>query len=69
MISWIVRVFLMVAGSVAGLFVAHDATNFVVVQAMVALFIIALVMSVLAFWPARWTHFLNRFNSKSTDRK
>jgi hypothetical protein len=58
----------MLAGSVAGLFVARDATNFVVVQAMVALFVIALVMFfVLAFWPARWTHFLNRFDSNSTD--
>jgi len=69
MIGWIIRVLLIAAGSVAGLFVARDAANFVIVQAMVALFVIALIMFVLAFWPARWTHFLNRFNSKSTDRK
>jgi len=55
MISWILRVLLVVAGSIAGLFLARDAANFVVVQAMVGLLIIALIMFVLVFWPARWT--------------
>jgi uncharacterized protein (DUF983 family) len=64
MISWIIRVLLVVAGSVAGLFVARDAPNFVVVQAMVGLFIVALIMFVLVFWPPGWTHFLNRLSGR-----
>lgn len=55
MFGWIVRGLLVVSGSVTGWFVAADAPNFGVVQMMVALILIALIVFVLAFWPASWT--------------
>ena len=59
MISWLVRAALVVAGAVVGVFVAKDAPVFDVIQMIVALFVIALTVFVLAFWPARWTHLLD----------
>ena len=59
MISWLVRAALIVAGAIVGVFVAKDAPIFDVVQMIVALFVIALTVFVLAFWPARWTHLLD----------
>ena len=60
MVGWIVRVLLIVAGSVASWFVAKDAPQFGVLQMIVAVFLLALVVAVLAYWPERWTHILNR---------
>lgn len=60
MISWLVRFALVAAGSVVGLFVTKDAPGFDVIQMIVALFVIALIVFVLALWPTRWTHLLNR---------
>ncbi len=62
MISWMVRGALVVSGVVAGWFVSSDSPNFGLVQGMTALLVIALVVAVLAFWPSRWTHLLNRHN-------
>jgi len=59
MISWLVRAALVIAGAIVGLFVAMDAPAFDVIQMIVALFVIALTIFVLAFWPARWTHLLD----------
>ena len=56
MLSWIFRGFLIVVGFVASWFVAKDAPQFVAV----ALILLVLVVAVLAFWPERWTHILNR---------
>src|SRR5262245_53295308 len=39
-----------------------DSANFGLVQGMTALLVIALVVIVLAFWPARWAHLLDRRN-------
>lgn len=52
MISWIVRLLMIVAGGVTSWIVARDAPNFGVVQMMVALLLITLVVAVLAFWPS-----------------
>ena len=60
MISWIAGIFLAAGGIVAGWFVAKDASNFGVVQMMMALILLTLVVAVGAFWPARWTISLNR---------
>jgi hypothetical protein len=60
MFGWIVRLFLIVVGFVASLFVARDAPQFGLVQMVVGLFFAVLVVAVLAFWPERWTHILNR---------
>lgn len=59
MLSWLVRLILIVSGSVAALFVARDAVNFAVIQGVVALLLGILVIFVTVFWPARWTQFLN----------
>jgi hypothetical protein len=59
MLSWLVRLILIVSGSVAALFVARDAVNFAVIQGVVALLLGIMVIFVAVFWPARWTQFLN----------
>jgi len=61
MIGWIVRLILVVAGSVTGFFVAKDAPNFGVIQGVVGIALIALVVFVLAYWPARWTRLIDGF--------
>jgi type II secretory pathway component PulJ len=62
MIGWAVRVLLIAAGTVTGWFVAKDAPGFGVIQMMVAILLLALVIAVIAFWPARWTHRLDRLH-------
>ena len=54
MLGWIVRIVMIVAGVVTGLFVAKDAPLFGVLQTMVTLLLIALVVAALAFWPKGW---------------
>lgn len=65
MLSWLVRLLLLASGTVAGWMVAQDAPNFGVVQAMVAVLLVALVVFVLAFWPARWSHVIDRADGKA----
>jgi hypothetical protein len=65
MLSWAVRLILIAADFVAGIFVARDALNFEVIQGVVAILLVAMLVFVLAFWPARWTHFINRFGRKA----
>ncbi len=63
MVSWLLRVLLLVAGSITGYFVAKDSPNFGLVQMMVAIIVIVLAVFVLAFWPARWSRTLDRARS------
>jgi len=42
--------------------VSKDAPNFGFIQGMASLVVIAVVVFVLAFWPARWTRLLDRRN-------
>lgn len=65
MISWAVRLLLLLADLVAGLFVAGDAPNFGVVQGMMAVILLAFFVFVLAFWPSRLTHLFNRVGKGS----
>lgn len=65
MLAWVVRLILLAADFVAGFFVAEDALNFEVVQGVIAAFLIALVVFVLAFWPPSWTHFFNQLGKKT----
>lgn len=51
MISWLVRVLLIVAGAITGMFVARDATNFGVLQMFVMVALITMTIGALAFWP------------------
>jgi hypothetical protein len=59
-VGWVARGLLIVAGFVTSWFVAKDAPQFGIVQMVVGLLLLALVVCVLAFWPERWTHILNR---------
>jgi uncharacterized membrane protein YeaQ/YmgE (transglycosylase-associated protein family) len=61
MLGWIVRGLLIVAGFVASWVVAKDAPQFGLVQMAVGLLLMMFVVAVLAFWPERWTHLLDRF--------
>ena len=63
MISWIVRLLMITAGAVSGWFVAEDAPNFGIVQVMAALFLLAFIVAVLAFWSSSWTIRLNRLQT------
>jgi len=65
MLSWLVRLLLLASGTVAGWMVAQDAPNFGVVQAMVAILLVALMVFVLAFWPERWSHIIDRRGGKA----
>jgi uncharacterized membrane protein YphA (DoxX/SURF4 family) len=60
MLSWVVRLLLIVASFIASWFVAKDAPQFGVMQMAVALILMVLVVAVVAFWPERWSHTLNR---------
>jgi len=60
--SLIVRGLLVISGTVTGWFVARDAPNFSFIQGMVSLVVIAGVVFVIAFWPARWSRLLDRRN-------
>ncbi len=65
MLSWAVRLILVAANFVAGFFVAEDALNYEIVQGVISLFLVALVVFILAFWPSSWTHFLNNLGKKA----
>ena len=60
MFSWAARIILLIAGAITSLFVAEDLPTFGLIQAMVAFLLIAGVVFVIAFWPERWSHILNR---------
>ncbi|MGD9881182.1 MAG: hypothetical protein AB7U95_13705 [Reyranella sp.] len=64
MFSWLVRLILIVASAIAQWFVATDSPHFGIVQGVVGILLIALVVFVLAFWPARWSHRLDRVGRK-----
>jgi uncharacterized membrane protein len=67
MLSWVVRLVLIAAGGIVGLFVAEDSPSFGIHQAMVSLLLVVLVVFVGAFWPERWSHLIDRFHRKSED--
>jgi hypothetical protein len=48
MIAWLLRLILIPAGFIASWFVAKDAPNFGIVQAIVALFLIVFIVAVIA---------------------
>lgn len=62
MFAWIVRGFVIAAGIVTSWFMTKDSPQFGIMQMAVALFLVVLVVAVLAFWPERWTHILNRIH-------
>ncbi|WP_334149880.1 hypothetical protein [Hyphomicrobium sp.] len=54
---WLIRPILLLAAIIAGWFVAEEAPNFGVVQMVVAVFLIAALVGLAAFWEALmdWT--------------
>ena len=50
MLGWIVRMLLVIAGSITSWFVAHDALNFNIIQMVVAVFLFTLAVMIAAFW-------------------
>ena len=62
MVSWLVRGLLIVAGFVTSWFMTKDSPQFDLMEMAVTLLLIVFTLAVLAFWPARWTHILNRLH-------
>jgi small-conductance mechanosensitive channel len=60
MVGWLARGLLIAAGFVTSWFMTRDSPQFGVMQVAVATLLLALIVAVLAFWPARWTQALNR---------
>ena len=65
LLSWIFRGLLIAVGFVASWFVAKDSPQFGIMQMAVALILVFVIVAVLAFWPERWSHILNRLQTKS----
>jgi hypothetical protein len=60
MLSWLVRLFLIVVGVMTEWFVSEDSPNFDLVRAVMGILLIALIVGVLALWPRRWSEVINR---------
>jgi hypothetical protein len=63
MLGWIVRILLIVAGSITSWFVARDALNFNIIQMVVAVFLVTLAVMVAAFWQ-ELSDLINRIRKK-----
>jgi hypothetical protein len=48
---WIIRILMLVAASIAGLFVARDTLNFDILQTMIAILLVIGVLILVAIWP------------------
>ena len=60
MISWLVRLLLIVSGTITGWLMTKDSPDFGLLESMIALLLVALIVAVVAFWPERWSHVLDR---------
>jgi len=60
MFAWLVRALVIVSGFVASWLVTKDSPQFAVMEGAETLLLVVLIVAVLAFWPERWTHILNR---------
>lgn len=67
MLSWLVRLILIVASAIAQWFVSIDLPHFGIVQGVVGILLIAVVVFVLAFWPLHWSRRLDRVGRKPPD--
>jgi hypothetical protein len=52
MLDWIVRLLLVVSGSIASWFVARDALNFAIFQMVIAVLLFTSIIIIAAFWSA-----------------
>jgi hypothetical protein len=62
MFSWLARGLLIAAGFVASWFMTRDSPQFGLLEMAVGLLLFIFIVAVLAFWPERWTHILNRLH-------
>ena len=53
MLSWIVRILLMMAAPITALLVSRDALNFGLIQTLVAILLIVVFVALGAVWTAR----------------
>jgi len=53
MLSWIVRIFFILAALIAALLVSRDALNFGLIQTMVAMILMVGFVALLAAWTSR----------------
>ncbi|STY29278.1 Uncharacterised protein [Legionella wadsworthii] len=51
MLQWLLRLLLVISGSIASWFVARDELNFPIVQMVIAVVLFTLFISIIAFWP------------------
>ena len=54
MLGWLVRLFSIAGGVIAGWFVGRDAPNYGFLQMVATLLLIVIAVAVIAFWPERW---------------
>lgn len=56
MLSWLVRILLVLAGVIAGWIVAPDSNQFSIFQMVIAVLLFTFFVAIAAFWPtvARW---------------
>ena len=60
MFGWPVGGLLIVAGFVASWIVTKNSPQCGIMEMAVATLLLVIIVAVLAFWPERWTHILNR---------
>lgn len=51
MLGWLIRIFSVAGGVIAGWLVGRDAPNYSFLQMVVTLLLIVIAVAVLAFWP------------------
>ena len=68
MFGWLVRIFSIAGGVIAGWFVGRDAPNYSFIQMVATLMLIVATVALLAFWPARWNPFRDDRADKETGR-
>lgn len=67
MLSWAVRLVLVLSGAIVGLFLAEGTPRYGIYQAMVALLLVVLLVFVFAFWPQRWSDLIDRTHRRFKD--
>jgi hypothetical protein len=67
MLSWAIRLVLVLSGAIVGLFVTEGTPRFGIYQAMAALLLVVLIVFIGAFWPERWSHAISRLYRKAKD--
>jgi hypothetical protein len=59
MFSWLIRILMILAGAMAEWLIARDSPRFQLVELFMSFFLVLLMIYVAAFWPARWSEYLN----------